>query len=105
MKAVPDGYQQVPIYNFIKAENHTHISSHGCQYAKQSEEQLVKLDQAYEGHLDLIDKLKQPISKAFGLNDSLPMKYYELVMYADTIVDREFEGLPLHYNFTKNQMD
>ena len=104
LKAVPPGFQQIPIYNYIVSENNTHISSHGCRYANQAENSLEHLNQTYEGHLDLIQILKEPVSKAFGLNISKPMSYHDLVAYADTLVDREFEKLPLNYDFTYQQI-
>lgn len=100
--AVPVGFQQIPVYNYMDEMHKSHVDSDGCQYVSDGVDQLSKLNLPFKKHLDLVEDLKVPVGEAFDLSkkEVQNMTYSELVGYADSLVDKDFEGLPLGYDFS-----
>ena len=73
-----------------------------CAFADASEEYTKKKDSTYKNHLDIVERLRDPISEAFGLSKLKrdTMSYYDLIKYSDTVFARNFEGLDVYHKFT-----
>ena len=85
---------------------HTDIEVGGCHYSKLSKVYYLE-------HLELIpfpeymlEELRQPLSVALNLSkkDTDEMNLYNLTDYTDAIMARMFEGLDVHYNFSKHEL-
>ena len=66
-KAIINGFIPVPVYTFKDATLNTEnddLSGEACDFLASSETYMKKLDQYYEPHLELIDRLKEPIGQA-----------------------------------------
>lgn len=99
----------MPVYTFKNAKLYTEtddLSGEACHLAAESETYLGKLDSSYGDHIELVDRLRDPVGEALQLNSTeiSNMTYYDLVMYCDTIFARKFEGLDIYYNFTDDQI-
>jgi hypothetical protein len=84
----------------MRTERNDHLSESGCEYAKQSRIVRRNDDESYGEHLDLVDRLKDPLAQVFEVDPN--MSFNELNKYADAIFAREFEGLSLGYEFTES---
>jgi hypothetical protein len=82
--------------------NFSSFAEECCALAVESDVNTHLLDSTYEPHLDLLERLRIPLSLA--LNVSSNMSFYELVKYTDTIFARKFEGLEYYSQFTDGQM-
>ena len=82
------------------------MSTESCKLADDSEDQRSKNDTSYEGHLDLVTRLKDPVQKALSLSDEdiANVSFYNMNGYCDTIFSRLFEGLPLNYTFSDSEL-
>lgn len=109
-KSVPEGFSQVPVHTYKETRDnpvqHTDIEVGGCYYSKLSK--VYYLD-----HLELIpfpeymlSELRYPLSVALNLSktDTEEMNLYNLTDYTDAIMARLFEGLDVHYNFSKHEL-
>lgn len=65
-----DGFIPVPVYTHIRLDSMAEDDLQGsaCPYADEAERHLAEHDSSYSKHLDLVDRLREPVAKIFHLD-------------------------------------
>lgn len=104
---LPNGFVSVPIFEFQNPTIWDDIGYWSCDYVSEVDGYNFPNDNTYSSVWYLMDDLRAPISDAFGLSptEEANMNFMELYDYCDVIQSREFEGVPLNYTYTQEQLD
>ena len=91
--ALPNGFQGIPIYNYLDMPMADDLDLKGCGYVDKVDAFRFPNDDTYASAWYLVDLLNQPIAEAFGLDkETAPnMSFMELYGYCDDVQSDSFE--------------
>eukprot|EP00347_Sterkiella_histriomuscorum_P012548 403368144 len=107
LNSIVDGYQMIPVFNFIDANYDDDIAFKGCQWASQSKAHNKKDPATYANVLgDYLEILREPLQKAFNISDEKAqnLTFSELSGYGDKFRCEDFEGDKRRNNFTSTEV-
>jgi hypothetical protein len=95
-----DGVNTIPIFTEMARAGEI-----DCEYTKHKSKKWTQ-DEIYKSHNGILMELKDPVQKIFGLHDHVikEASYGQIFSFVDIIVSKLFEGLPIPYEFSIQQL-
>jgi len=102
LEALPLGFVSIPIFSHKEADLVDDLDMAGCTYVNDVDGYTFPDESTYDSVDYLLDDLREPISDCFNLTvtQEANMQFLDLYNWCDVVQSREFEGVPLNYNFT-----
>ena len=80
------------------------LESFDCPYASKKQKKYSKKEKTFAQQQAIWDRVRSPIGKAFNLHENVvkASKITDVRSFVDVLIAKQFEGLPMNYEFTKN---
>jgi hypothetical protein len=101
-----DGYQMIPVFNYIDPNINDDIFYYGCKYINDADGYYYPRNDTYKDEFDFIfPTLKKPLQVAFDLTDEKinNMTFNDIYLYSDAQLSEDMEGVPRRYNYTAEE--
>ena len=100
---LPSGFVSVPVYSFEEPSLVDDISLESCEYVNLVDGYRYPANDTYTDYWYLCEDLKPAFQVAFNLSDLYlrEMGFIDCYNWADVVISREFEGVPLNYTYTE----
>lgn len=103
---LPSGFVSVPVYSFEEPSMVDDISLESCEYVNLVDGYRYPANDTYTDYWYLCEDLKPAFQIAFDLPDLYvqEMSFIDCYNWADVVISREFEGVPLNYTYTEQEL-
>ena len=93
----------MPVFGFKESDPipyNDDLDVYGCPWAQKIDEERFPAESTYTDYMWLMPLLTEPIIGCFELDPTSTFTFIEMYNYCDTILSREFEGIPMCTNTT-----
>ena len=92
--ALPEGFQQVPIFGYMDpvplVEYNDDLNIYGCPYSQVVDEDRFPADSTYTDYWWVVDDLTEPLQACFNLDTSKSLSFMDVYNKCDIIISRKF---------------